>query len=60
MIVHVLSDLIVVLALILTVAFAATAFLGMNEAAAWLAGALVLAGLARLGAIFAESMTPDY
>ena len=60
MIVHVLGDVVVLLAFVLTIAFAVMAFMGMNEAAAWLAGALILAGLVRLGVIFAESVTPDY
>lgn len=60
MVVSVLADVIVGAALVLTIGFGVTAFLGMDVAAAWLAGGLVIAGLARLGVILAEAVTPDY
>lgn len=56
----VLADVIVGAALMLTLAFAATAFLGMEQAAAWLAGGLVVAGVVRLGVIVVESASADY
>lgn len=54
------ADAIVGAALGLTVAFAATAFVGMDAAAAWLALGLTLLGAARLAMIVVEAMTPDY
>lgn len=55
-----LADVVVAVALALATAFAVTAFLGFDAAAAWLAAALAIAGIVRLGVILVEALSPDY
>jgi hypothetical protein len=55
-----LTDVVVMVALVFTLAFAATAFLGMDIAAAWLAFGLALTGAARLAVIVIKAVSDDY
>jgi hypothetical protein len=54
------DDLILGIAMTLTLGFTAAVFTGNDVLAAWLAGALAIVGIVRLVLIVVEALSPDY
>lgn len=54
------DDLILGIAMTLTLGFTAAVFTGYDVAAAWLASGLALVGIIRLVLIVLEALSPDY
>lgn len=54
------DDLILGIAMILTLGFTAAVFTSNDVAAAWLAGGLAIVGIARLILIVVDALSPDH